>query len=295
MQNFFIDGSNKGLTIGFGIAQVDVFGFMKLHEGHSFHATADSDIAELYAFEQTINILSEQKISRARIFVDQYRVEQFFRHSVSDFQVSFTGTLNPADTNYAYINSIRSKIIMYYTSVGFNINPIEIVKQLDDNLDPSEVIYVNTAHKLSRSYLKHVDDIFMSDDTPLKTNSTFAKIQINAQTKKDVVCIDFAPSSNGFITIDVIREAGVYTSFYKGEKILSSKHAVNIVDYTLEEIKKVDIAEDFQVKFFSAQFSLFREIKSSVGYENCPTDIFDRGNNILEKVKSKELALTTKQ
>lgn len=291
MSKYFIDGSAKGLTMGYGIVEVDQIGFMKLHEGYSMHPMATANFAELYALEETLKrIASNVKANENyTINLDQTRIVRLFNHTIENGEVKFKAGL-PVEDN-EYISRIRKQFVEIATSIMPN-GTIEVRKIACDDLTPAEIIYENTAHKLSRSYFGNVDALFLDEDSPLKEKSVKAKVQINRFTKAED--IGFIVSPNGRVNLDVVRDGDMWLSYYGGKEVVKSKNLVNVVLFSIQNINSEVEGTDKPIVGFFSESNLFRSIQNSVGYPNCPEDIRNKGNEILELASKGKIKLVKK-
>lgn len=290
MKNFYIDGSSKGLTMGYGIVEVDEIGFMKLHEGYSIHPNSTSNMAELFALEETLKLISNMGTKTSyTIILDQYRILRLFDYTLDYDTVSYKTGLPVEDG--AYVARIRE----LFSNIIANLYPygtIELKKIVNDTT-PEEVIYENTAHKLSRNYFGKVDTLFLEENTPLKEDTQGAKLKINRITKsKD---IGFSISHNGNINIDVIRDTDGWYSQYQGLEVVKAKSVANVILITMDQISR-ELKEEKvnQVGFFS-ETNMYRSIQSSLSYENCPDDLREKAHMVMDLISEKKVRLVTKK
>lgn len=290
MKNFYIDGSSKGLTMGYGIVEVDEIGFMKLHEGYSIHPNSSSNMAELFALEETLKLIANMGTKTSyTIILDQYRILRLFDYTLEYDTVSYKTGLPVEDG--AYVARIRE----LFSNIIANLYPygtIQLKKIVTDST-PEEIIYENTAHKLSRNYFAHIDSLFLEEDTPLKEDNQGAKLKINRITKSKEV--GFTVSQNGNINIDVTRDAEYWYAKYNGMDVVRGKSIANVVLITLDQINRELKEQNInQIGFFS-ETNMYRSIQGSISYENCPEDLREKANMVMDLISEKKIRLVTKK
>lgn len=283
MIKFFVDGSNKGIAIGAGVVEVDKFGFMTTYEGHRLHPLADSYLAELFALDLALDVSLEKGYKNIMVLVDTFRVENSFSHKNEKGIITFTNYVHKDHHEFAL--SIREKIKTFYAKNG-NDSSISIQKLLQEKFEYT--VYTNTAHTLSRCYFKHYDELYYSDDTPLRKEGNGAKIAINHATKPDTqINSQIDLKSDGVIDVTITKDAERWYSHVgtDADKVyVPSRHLVNIFVHTYNNLCKDFSNENLIVRFHSTE-DLVEKVLKSVNYVNCPEDIKTKGKWALQMVE----------
>lgn len=186
MQRLYIDGSARGMTVGCGIAIVDLNHLVEPYSSYKYMPVTESIYGEYYAMFEALRIIKERMYRIAVINTDNQHFFSMFEKTKGVFVMKKPISEVPVDLQ-PLINSIHS---LLYTISRNSRSKLVIEKACEDKKE--DVFYRNIAHYESRRYLSEVDDIYLENNDLLlhdnvKNKSKLNRLSAKTKTLKEIM------------------------------------------------------------------------------------------------------------
>lgn len=158
---YFIDGSAKGNMVGAGIVKINEFGFIEKRHFTIEHVNPSSQIAEGYAFEMALDMISKTDIHKnelINIYSDcrqlitcvSFNSQTAFHRTDFFIRQETNGYFEHLRNSYKELIMKKSKSCIYHCAKSGEARPLIKVFFKDCAEDKK---YLQAAHALSRNYL----------------------------------------------------------------------------------------------------------------------------------------------